>query len=92
QFIYGFFLSIGLTMYYTILQLAVPPEKQGRLFSFDATLSNIISPLSIILAGPLSELIGIIPLLVIYAILGMLVNVFIRFFSNVTTIDYENLI
>ena len=37
EFIIGFTLATGLPIYFTILQTAVAPDKQGRIFSIDAT-------------------------------------------------------
>ena len=56
-----------------ILQSRVAPEMQGRVFSLLSSLVTAISPLSLAVAGPLADLIGIQPLYLIagVSILGL---------------------
>jgi DHA3 family macrolide efflux protein-like MFS transporter len=88
QLIMGFTLATGLPIYFTILQTAAPPDKQGRIFSIDATISFAVMPLAMIIAGPLANLFGIVTFYVILGILGIVVNLGIYFFTKLRFIDY----
>ncbi|MHA2289394.1 MAG: MFS transporter, partial [Promethearchaeota archaeon] len=57
--IMGITLPIINTIFQTVEQTIVPPDKIGRVMSIDATLSMIISPLGIILTGILSVPLGV---------------------------------
>jgi DHA3 family macrolide efflux protein-like MFS transporter len=50
-----------------ILQSRVAPEMQGRVFSLLSSMVTAISPLSLAVAGPLADLIGVSPM---YTIAG----------------------
>jgi DHA3 family macrolide efflux protein-like MFS transporter len=88
EFILGFTLATGLPVYFTILQTAVPPDKQGRIFSIDATLSFAIMPVGMIIAGPLANFLGIVPFFMLLGILGIIVNLMICFLTNLRHIEY----
>jgi len=88
EFIIGFTLSAGLPIYFTILQTAVSPDKQGRIFSIDATFSFAIMPIGMIVAGPLANFLGIINFFVILGISGIIFNVLIYFFTNLRHLKY----
>jgi len=42
-----------------ILQTAVAPEVQGRVFSVVGSLADLVSPLGLALAGPIADLFGV---------------------------------
>ncbi|MHA2009460.1 MAG: MFS transporter [Promethearchaeota archaeon] len=88
EFILGFTLATGLPVYFTILQTAVSPDKQGRIFSIDATLSFAIMPLGMIIAGPLANFMGIVNFFILLGILGIIVNLMIYFLTNLRNIEY----
>ncbi len=79
QFIGGFSMAIAVILYNTALQRAVPMEFQGRIYSIDMFLSLLIAPITIYLAGPLSETMGIVQFFLLYSILGMVMNVLVYF-------------
>jgi len=87
-FIRGFTSAIGLPVYFTILQTAVPPEKQGRIFSIDATISFAIMPVGMAIAGPLANFMGIVNFFIILSISGILVNIAFYFFTGIRKINY----
>jgi DHA3 family macrolide efflux protein-like MFS transporter len=87
-FIRGFTLAVGLPIYFTILQTAVPPEKQGRIFSIDATISFAIMPVGMIIAGPMAEFMGIVNFFILFSILGIILNLSIYFLTNLRHINY----
>ncbi|MFX0140149.1 MAG: MFS transporter [Candidatus Hodarchaeota archaeon] len=86
EFIIGFTLAIGLPLYFTILQTAVPPDKQGRIFSIDATISFAIMPIGMIIAGPLANFMGIVNFFVLFAILGIILNLTVYSFTNIRNV------
>ncbi|MFX1418085.1 MAG: MFS transporter [Promethearchaeota archaeon] len=88
EFIRGFTLATGLPVYFTILQTAVPPDKQGRIFSIDATLSFAIMPFGMLVAGPLSNLMGIVNFFVLLSILGISVSLGTYFLTGIRKIEY----
>ena len=57
-------------LFLTMIQLMIPPEKMGRVISVIITMSSFASPLGLILAGPVADLLGSISLL--YIICGIL--------------------
>ena len=75
-------------MYMTMMQLAVPPEKQGRIFSFDNFISTAITPISMFLAGPMVEWVGIVPFFVACGLIGIAVNIGIAL-TGVMKIKYS---
>ncbi len=98
----GFFMLIGIlllimgitlpiinTIYQTILQTNVPQDKLGRVTSIDSTLSSIISPLGIIIAGPITVLIGIHSLFLFCAIAIILVTLITYFFTGIRHVNYN---
>jgi DHA3 family macrolide efflux protein-like MFS transporter len=46
---------------FAILQAAVAPEMQGRLFTLVSSLAAAMMPLSLAVAGPLAEVVGVRP-------------------------------
>jgi len=88
EFIIGFTLATGLPIYFTILQTAVSPDMQGRIFSIDATFSFAIMPIGMIVAGPLANFLGIINFFIILGISGIVVNLLIYFLTNLRHLKY----
>jgi len=89
RLLFGTTISIGISMYMTIMQLAVPPEKQGRIFSFDNFISTAITPISTMFAGFIVELVGIVPVFVAAGIFGIIVNIGIAM-TGVMKIKYSS--
>jgi DHA3 family macrolide efflux protein-like MFS transporter len=57
--IHASMIPIANTMFLTILQTKIPPETQGRVFSMVASIAAAVTPLGMIISGPLAELLGI---------------------------------
>lgn len=71
------------TIFQTIEQTIVPPDKIGRVMSIDSTLSMMITPIGVILTGILSVLIGVTNLFLYCAItLATYVLTKIRHYDN----------
>lgn len=90
-FIFAFIVPFVNTMFLTILQKTIPPEKQGRVMSIVITIATAVSPIAMILSGPLSDIMGIVPLFVSAALIDMIIVILIWVFSNVVKIDYDDL-
>lgn len=71
-FIAGLTYPIINTIAMTIIQRAVPPEMQGRVFSIILTLATIVNPVSMLASGPLANLVGIRVLFVGCAVLAFI--------------------
>lgn len=70
----GFFgVPILQAMISTIVQLSIPPEAMGRVFSIIRLMTSVAMPLGILLSGPIAESIGIKNLFLSASILGIIV-------------------
>jgi Major Facilitator Superfamily len=63
--LYGFALTIVLTMGRVLINERVPWEMQGRVFAAQAVLANLIAIVPVVLAGLLADTIGVQPVLVL---------------------------
>jgi DHA3 family macrolide efflux protein-like MFS transporter len=88
-FIMGFMLPIVNTLFQTIQQTVIPPEKLGRVSSIDLTLSLIITPIGALLAGPLAELLGVVNLFFMSGVLGVVVLAIMYFFTGIRHVNYD---
>ena len=70
----GLVIPIINTIYLTIMQLKVPADKMGRISSIDYAISMAISPIAVIVAGPLAELIGVPNLIFYCSIIGIIIT------------------
>lgn len=55
----GFMNPITNGPFFALLQATVAPEMQGRVFTVVASLSTAITPLSLAIAGPVADLVGV---------------------------------
>ncbi len=55
----GLVLPITNGSFGAILQSVIAPEMQGRVFAFIMSAANLVSPLGLIIAGPISDALGI---------------------------------
>ena len=67
-FIVGFCFSAATVIWGTLLQRRVPPELLGRVSSLDFFVSLAFMPISMAVAGPVGELIGLTPAFVVAGI------------------------
>ena len=87
-FMMGITLPIINTIFQTIEQTIVPPDKIGRVMSIDSTLSMMISPLGVILTGILSIPLGVTNLFLYSGIIGVSITIATYLFTNIR--HYEN--
>jgi len=88
-FIFAFIVPFVNTMFLTILQTVIPPDKQGRVMSNVITIVTLVSPLAMIISGPLAELMGITTLFMVSSSLNIIFIVIIWIFSNIRNTDYD---
>ena len=84
--IHGALIPIANTMFLTILQTKVPPESQGRVFSIVISIAAAVTPLGMIISGPLAELLGIRLLFIIFLCLQFVSIMVTWFFTNLKNI------
>ena len=87
--IMGITLPIINTIFQTIEQTIVPPDKIGRVMSIDSTLSMIISPIGIILTGILSVPLGVPTLFLFCGIVGVSISIATYLFTNIRHFEKE---
>ncbi|MFX0074938.1 MAG: MFS transporter, partial [Candidatus Hermodarchaeota archaeon] len=58
-FIFAFIVPFVNTMFLTILQTVIPPNKQGRVMSNVITIATLVSPIGMVISGPIAEIITI---------------------------------
>jgi DHA3 family macrolide efflux protein-like MFS transporter len=88
-FIFAFIVPFVNTMFLTILQTVIPPDKQGRVMSNVITIATLVSPIGMIISGPLAELITIEILFISSASLNIVFIVVVWIFSNIRNTDYS---
>ena len=88
-FMFAFIVPFVNTMFLTILQTVIPPDKQGRVMSNVITIVTLVSPIAMLISGPIAELIGITTLFIICAVLNFIFIIFVWIFSNVRNNDYD---
>src|SRR3972149_1575426 len=59
MFVAGFMTPITNGPIHAVLQAVVAPEMQGRVFTLVGSIAALMSPLGLMLPGPLSDLIGV---------------------------------
>ncbi|MFX1469852.1 MAG: MFS transporter [Promethearchaeota archaeon] len=80
--IHGVLIPIVNTMFLTILQTRVPPKSQGRVFSIVVSIAAAVTPLGMIISGPLAEVLGIRILFIIVLYLQFVSIMVTWFFTN----------
>jgi DHA3 family macrolide efflux protein-like MFS transporter len=76
NFVVGFLLPIGNTIYMTVIQTTVPNDKMGRVISIDHSISALIAPFGALIAGPLADLFGVRVVFLFSSIIGLLLTAY----------------
>ena len=79
-------IPIANTMFLTILQTKIPPETQGRVFSIVISIAAAVTPLGMLISGPLAELFGIQLLFIIVIYLQFVSIVITWYFTDIKNI------
>ena len=82
-------IPIANTMFLTILQTKTPPETQGRVFSIVISIAAAITPLGMLISGPLAMLFGIRLLFIIVLYLQFVTVVITWYFTSLKIIIHE---
>ncbi|MFX1346491.1 MAG: MFS transporter [Promethearchaeota archaeon] len=88
--ILGFMIPIINTIYLTVMQQKVPKEKMGRISSIDYSISSAISPLGVLISGPLAEIFGVPKLFLFCSILGMAITIVIWWIAHRRVNNHNN--
>jgi len=88
--IIGLVLPISNTIYMTIIQTTVPPDKMGRVSSVDQSLSMAILPIGTIISGPLAVIFGIQNLFIFSAFIGVFITFIAWRFTKMRYIDFDH--
>ena len=88
-FMFAFIVPFVNTMFLTILQTVIPPDKQGRVMANVITIVTLASPIAMLISGPLAELIGLTTLFILSAGLNFIFIIFVWIFSNIRNNDYD---
>ena len=88
-FIFAFIVPFVNTMFLTILQSVIPPDKQGRVMSNVITIVTLVSPLAMIISGPLAQIMGITTLFIVSSFSNIIFIVIVWVFSNVRNESYD---
>ncbi|MFW9879509.1 MAG: MFS transporter [Candidatus Thorarchaeota archaeon] len=89
SFIMGIIMPVVNTIVITVTQISVPLDKMGRVSSLLNLLMMIASPLGTILAGPLSDIIGVSNLYILCALFSIGVTIIPYAFTGIRHIDYD---
>ena len=84
--IHASMIPIANTMFLTILQTKIPPETQGRVFSIVVSIAAAVTPLGMLISGPLAELFGIQLLFIIVIYLQFVSIVITWYFTDIKNI------
>jgi DHA3 family macrolide efflux protein-like MFS transporter len=90
NFVIGFSLPIGNTIYMTIIQTTVPHDKMGRVTSIDHSISSLIAPFGALIAGPLADIIGARIVFLLCAIIGVVATSYTWRVMVVNKINYDD--
>lgn len=90
NFVIGFSLPIGNTIYMTIIQTTVPLDKMGRVTSIDHSISSLIAPFGALIAGPIADVIGARIVFLLCAIIGVAATSYTWRVMVVNKIDYDD--
>ncbi|MFX1419141.1 MAG: MFS transporter [Promethearchaeota archaeon] len=85
--IHASMIPLANTMFLTILQTKIPAETQGRVFSIVASIAAAVTPIGMIISGPIADLIGI-QLLFVFALYLQFVAIVITWYFT----DLKNII
>lgn len=88
-FIFLFAIPIINTFYLTYIQIAVPTEKQGRVFSLDSLFSSAATPIGMIICVPLAGIIGIGNLFTVCAIMGMITITIFTVTKQIAKVEFD---
>jgi len=90
NFVVGFLLPIGNTIYMTIIQKTVPNDKMGRVISIDHSISSLIAPIGALISGPLADAIGARIVFFLSSIIGVLATSYTWSRMKARKVNYDD--
>ena len=75
------------TMINTVFQIVIAPDKQGRVGSIVGSIASAITPIAMLVSGPIANAIGYVPLFVGSIIIGGIVITALWIFTNLGHLD-----
>ena len=90
NFVVGFLLPIGNTIYMTIIQTTVPNDKMGRVISIDHSISSLIAPIGALISGPLADAIGARIVFFLSSIIGVLATSYTWSRMKARKVNYDD--
>ncbi len=84
--IHASMIPIANTMFLTILQTKVPAETQGRVFSIVISIAAAVTPLGMLISGPIADLVGIYLLFIFSLYLQFVAIVITWYFTDLKNI------
>ena len=75
---------------FAILQTTVAPEMQGRVFTVIGSLSSAMTPLSLAIAGPVADVVGVRPWFVMGGVLCVLMGLGACFVPVIVNLEKNN--
>jgi DHA3 family macrolide efflux protein-like MFS transporter len=88
-FVIGYMNSFVNGPLFAILQTVVAPEMQGRVFTLIGSLSGLMSPIGLIIAGPVADVFGVPSWFVIGGVATMLMGITGFFIPAIMNIEEE---
>jgi DHA3 family macrolide efflux protein-like MFS transporter len=85
----GFFNPIVNGSFGAMMQGAITPHMQGRVMSLFGTLSSAIAPISLLMAGPLADGLGVAAVMVAGGVICVLIGLFGRAVPSVRALERE---
>jgi MFS transporter, DHA3 family, macrolide efflux protein len=73
--------------FFAILQAAVAPEIQGRVFTAMQSLAGLAAPLGMVIAGPLADSLGVQVWFLIGGVISLMMGVGLRFVPSVMHLE-----
>jgi len=90
NFVVGFLLPIGNTIYMTIIQTTVPNDKMGRVISIDHSVSSLFAPFGALISGPLADIIGARIVFFLSSIIGVLATSYTWSRMKARKVNYDD--
>ena len=90
NFVIGFLVPIGNTIYMTVIQTTVPNDKMGRVISIDHSISALIAPFGALISGPLADVFGARLVFLFSSILGILATSYTWSRMKAKKVNYDD--
>lgn len=75
------------TIINTVFQIVIAPDKQGRVLSIVGSIASAITPIAMLVSGPLANAIGYVPLFVGSILIGGIIMTALWIFSDLGNLD-----